>query len=511
YYWDENGVHKFLNFCESEVRFNNSFGRTPCRFSPVQVFQFANIFGLVKENGNRLIRDAYIFVPRKFGKTTSMASLAVYDLLYGDHNAEVYIGANSYDQAKKCFNEVRAIMLDHDPYQETFRINREIISYKYNERDSLIQCLTANAKTKDGLSASLVIMDEYAQARNTKGKNGADLKNVLTTSMGIRENPLTIVITTASDVTDGAFYAELEGVKAVLRGEQDNDNLFADLFMPDVEDKEDDPATWAKVQPHLGVTIKSDFYELEWQKAQLSAENLLAFRTKLLNVFAVNEAKSWFSLTKAQALIGKFDIDKESKGSEVAIAFDLSIRDDFSAVSYTCYKGQTKKFYCHTDYYFPEGALDGHPNQHLYREWAEEGHLKLCKGDRISFETIAGDILRRTRFLYVRRISYDAYKAQDLVNLLSQYDHSGSTMTPFKQTYGEFNKVVESFEVLAYSNIPRIEFNDNPINTYCLTNCTIDTDSLGNKKPIKIAPNKKIDGVITCLMNIGAITSLLRQ
>lgn len=75
-------------------------------------------------------------------------------------------------------------MFDIDPKEKHFRVNREKITFKDRGRDSLIQCLTANAKTKDGLFASLVIMDEYAQARNTAGKNGADLKNVLTTSMG---------------------------------------------------------------------------------------------------------------------------------------------------------------------------------------------------------------------------------------------------------------------------------------------------------------------------------------
>ena len=93
--------------------------------------------------------------------------------------------------------------------------------------------------------ASLVIMDEYAQARNTAGKNGADLKNVLTTSMGPRREPLTIIITTASDVVDGPFAHELDGVMAVLRGEAESDTMFASIFMPDVDDAEDSPETWA--------------------------------------------------------------------------------------------------------------------------------------------------------------------------------------------------------------------------------------------------------------------------
>jgi phage terminase large subunit-like protein len=460
-------------------------------------------------DGRRLIRTAYLFVPRKFSKTTSCAALAVYDMLFGDNNAQAYVGANSYDQAKICFDEIRDIMLGIDPGQKLFRVNREKITFRGGGRDSLIQCLTANAKTKDGLFASLVIMDEYAQARNTAGKNGADLKNVLTTSMGPRREPLTVVITTASDVVDGPFYHELEGVCAVLRGEAENDTMFASIFMPDVDDAEDDPATWSKVQPHLGITVQPDYYERQYEEATLSAENMLAFRTKLLNIFTINDEKTWFTHEKAQELVGDFNIDSVSGHPECAVAFDLSVRDDFSAVSYTIYSRTEKMFFSHTDYYFPEGALRGHPNEHLYRLWHEKGYLKLCKGEKIDVKQIAGDILARSKTLNIIRIGYDAYKAQELVNILASVG-ARYVLTPYRQTYGSFNLPVESFEMLAYENPPKIMLNDNPINVFCLENCVIDVDKLENKKPIKISQYRKIDGAITMLMTLGQLYSFER-
>lgn len=398
YEWSPKRVKHFFRFYQA-LRFSGINGRTRYKLTPVQAFQFANIFGFVKPDGRRLIRSVYLFVPRKFSKTTSSAALAVYDMLFGDNNAQAYVGANSYDQAKICFDEIRAIMFDLDAGGRHFRVNREKITFLDRGRDSLIQCLTANAKTKDGLFASLVIMDEYAQARNTAGKNGADLKNVLTTSMGPRREPLVIVITTASEVVDGPFKGELDGVMAVLRGEKTNDTMFASIFMPDVDDDEGDPATWAKVQPHLGITVQPDYYEREYENAQLSAENMLAFRTKLLNIFCVSDEKTWFTYEKANDLLGKFDIDNVAGHPDCAVAFDLSIHDDFSAVSYTIYSTESKKFYCHTDYYFPEGALKGHPNEQLYRSWHAQGHLQFCKGQKIDVAQIAEDILRRSKRL----------------------------------------------------------------------------------------------------------------
>ena len=506
--WKAKRVQKKIRLYE-KLRFSGTTGRRRYKLTPVQVFQFANIFGFARPDGRRLIRIVYIFVPRKFSKTTFAAFLAVDDMLFGDYNAEAYVGANSYDQAKKCFNEIRLIMFDLDPKQKHFRINREMVAFKDRGRESLAQCLTANAQTKDGLFASLAILDEYAQARNTANKNGADLKNVLTTSMGPRKNPLTVIITTASDVIDGPCYKELEGVKKVLRGEAENDVMFADLFLPDADDEEGDPRTWRKVQPHLGITVQPDYYEIEWQNAQLSAENMLAFRTKLLNIFTVNEIKTWFGYQDAKALTGNFDIDGVKGRPDCAVAFDLSVHDDFSAVAYTIYVRESKRFYSHVDYYFPVGALKGHPNERLYRLWHEQGHLKFCKGRKIDVRQIANDIQARSKVLNIIRIGYDGYKAQDLVNILRAMG-GDKQLQSYSQTYGNFNLPVESFEMLAYDDPPRITLNDNPINVYCLTNCVLDEDNLENKKPLKISQYRKIDGVIVVLMTLGQLYTFER-
>lgn len=508
YDWKPKRVKRFFKFYQA-LKFSGLKGRTRYKLTPVQAFQFANIYGFARPDGRRLIRTAYLFVPRKFSKTTSCAALAVYDMLFGDNNAKAYVGANSYDQAKICFDEIRNIMFDIDGKGKHFRVNREKITFKDHGRDSLIQCLTANAKTKDGLFASLVIMDEYAQARNTAGKNGADLKNVLTTSMGPRREPLTIVITTASEVVDGPFAHELDGVLRVLRGEAESDTMFASIFMPDVDDAEDDPKTWAKVQPHLGITVQPDYYANEWEAAQLSAENMLAFRTKLLNVFTINDEKTWFTYEKAQELIGDFDIDHVTGFPQCAVAFDLSVHDDFSAVTYTLYSSEAKRFYSHTDYYFPEGALSGHPNEQLYMLWHEKGYLQFCKGQKIDVRQITEDILRRGRIVNIIRIGYDAYKAKDLVSVLSSVG-ARNVLTPYSQTYGSFNLPVESFEMLAYDEPPKITLNDNPINVFCLTNCVIDMDNLENKKPLKLSQYRKIDGTITLLMTLGLLYSFER-
>lgn len=495
YEWREKQVRKFFVFYES-LRFSGVKGRQHYKLTPVQCFQFANIFGFYRADGRRLTTDVLLFVPRKYGKTTSSASLAVYDLLFGDRNAQSYVCANDFNQAKICFDEIRNIVMDFDPQMSCFKVNREKIFCKLPQRETTATCLTANAKTKDGLNASLVVMDEYSQAKTS------ELKGTLVSSMGARENPLVVTITTASDMFNGPFYNELEAVKKVLLGEAENDGLFAHLFMPDVDDGENDPKTWTKVQPHMGITVKSDYYKQYYMRAQNNADEMLTFRTKLLNQFVSNERVAWMSQEKAQSLLEDFSFEHLSNRPQCMCAFDLSVKDDFSAVAYTCYDRPTKKFYSEVYYYFPSGQLEKHPNRELYKRWVEDGHLILCEGDCIDYQQIGNDIIEKSKKLRILQIGYDAYKAPDLVAMLTAMG-GRNALKPFPQTHGAFNMPVESFELMAHHSPPQIALNNNPINAYCLANAVVDEDRLGNRKIVKPSLNRKIDGAICVLMTIG--------
>ena len=485
-------VKKFIVFYEN-LKFSGLKGRVKYRLTPIQVFQFANILGFYRTPEKRLCRDAIIFVQRKYSKTTSVASLAIYDLLFGDANAQAYVAANSYDQAQICFGEIKNILKSLDKRFKNFKINREQVFSKRRGRTSFARCLASNPDKLDGLNASTVILDEFSQA------DSAELKNVLTSSMGARVNPMTIVITTASDKLESPFVNMLNSYKAVLRGEVENDSIFAHIFEPDVNDAEDDPHTWAKVQPHLGITVQADYYENEYRKAQMTAEDMLTFRTKLLNLFVQDEAKVWFTSGEIEAMC-KDDNDLETLKNrpDAMVAVDLSVCDDFSSVSYNIYLPEIKMFHIHNDYYFPRKMLISHPNRELYERWAADGYLRLCDGNVIDYRMIVNDINARNReSVRILNIGYDPYKSMEFVNMMGA-SGAKKVLQPIKQTYGTFTSPVESFEIAARTG--RVTFNYNPINWYCFGNAVIDEDRLENRKPIKKSQNAKIDGAVTSVM-----------
>lgn len=500
YEFRRKSVKKVLLAMES-FRFPTKKGMRPLRLSPIQVFLLCCIYGFYKDNGRRLTQYVMLFVPRKFGKTTLVAGIAEYDLIFGDSDAQVYVCANSYNQAKICFDNIRNSLRSIDRSGTKFRVNREAIYNFMKGKTSYARCLASDPSTLDGLNASTYILDEYSQSKS------AGLRNVMATSTGTRDNPLELIITTASDLQDGPCVETLRSYRSILMGDQQDDSVFALLLEPDVDDKEDDPATWRKVQPHIGVTVNEDYYAGKWIKAQQTAEDMLAFRTKLLNVFAVNEAQTWLTPDEIRELFKKVDIMNIGGTPYCMVSIDLSVWDDFSCVCYGVYMPDTASFHFHLDYYLPEATLTKHANRELYTLWRDKGYLKVLKGEAIDYGIIVNDILMHNGPLRIVGIGYDPYKSKEAVNLL-QAAGAGNVLKGIRQTYGEFTGPVETMELLVKSK--KCSFSPNPITAWCFGNCQMDEDRLGNRKPIKRNARYKIDGAVTTLMNIHQFNNFKR-
>jgi phage terminase large subunit-like protein len=194
------------------------------------------------------------------------------------------------------------------------------------------------------------------------------------------------------------------------------------------------------------------------------------------------------------------------KGKPMAmVALDLSVSDDFSVVVYNIYSAVNKKFYLYLDCYIPEETLVNHPNAELYKIWINAGWMHVCEGAVIDGKVIVRDILRRSKLMKIKQIGYDAYKSQEIVNLLaSAISANGAApekiLKPVPQNYASFTSPVETFEMAAKSNPPRVAMDMNPIWPYCFGNCYLDIDKMENKKPLKRMANCKIDAAIGALM-----------
>lgn len=496
----KNEVKKFFTFYET-LKFPSNKGMQSFQLTPNQCFIFANILGFYyKESGYRVCRDALLFCPRKWSKTTSVASLAIFDCLFGDADSQAYVASNSFAQSKICFDIIRNSLKALDPKLSHFRLNREIIYNLMANRTSFIRCLSTSADRLDGLNASVIINDEFAQA------DTADLKNVLTSSMGVRKNPLTVTITTASSKLESPFVAMLENYKKILEGEIDNDRVFSIIFQPDEEDDISDIKTWRKVQPHLGITVNEEFYKTEYQKALMSADDMMEFKTKLLNVFTKNATEIWINKSVIERNTEHFDFSMLKARPQCMVSVDLSVKDDFSCVCYALYDSINKRFVFKNFYYVPKVTAENHPNRAMYKELIDKGYLIVCGEEVIDYKQIASDIIENSKYLNILQIGYDAYRSKEFINIIKTSGIRCSV--PYSQTYSNFTSPVESFELAIYEG--RLKFDDNPLNAYCISNVMIDEDKMQNKKPIKKSRNDKIDGAICILMCLGMFQNYKR-
>lgn len=298
----------------------------------------------------------------------------------------------------------------------------------------------------------------------------------------------------------------LKAYKKILEGEICNDNIFAAIFEAEEGDDIGDPNVWHRVQPMLGVSVKESFYEAEHAKAMMSAEDMVAFKTKLLNMFTQPITTQWIKPSMVTRNLLDLNIEKITTRPMCMVGVDLSISDDISAVGYGLYDSINKSFAFYVDYYIPQQTVDHHYNSEMYRKWVDEGYLKICGDEVIDYEQIGRDIIAKSKFLNILSIAYDAYKSKDLVNFLKAM--GVKCLQAYRQVYSAFTAPVESFEMGLAEN--KIKLDNNPITQWMINNVVIDEDSMGNKKPIKCTANRKIDGVITILEALGQFMSWRR-
>lgn len=576
YKWHKVRARLVIHILET-LKYQTDDGLMRIRLQPVQVFMVSVPFGLVKEvkeanekKLRRVIRDIIWMVPRKFGKTTLIAGLAVVEFFFGPRNAEVDVVSTTGKQAKICYNMIKTAMMDlvrttTSLQRVKLKYNREMISYE-NPLDGAqsVNVFGDNPDALNGYKPSMAIEDESAAMDDKPSKAGNESRNTLESGQGPRKEPLSFQITTASKYVNGPFAQSLKGIKEVLAGNSKNDQLFAMLFCPDVDDREDDPATWDKCHPMLGETVQADYYEKEWQKAKDNATYLNEFRTKQLNVFAVPETKAWISAETVAKLMIKWEpldmpvLRENPKAPKwrAMIGLDLAQKWDFTAVSIAIFRKDLNQMWVHTKYFLPDGvrvwvepkeegqpnmaatptdgtdgggrtaayeegdtywkedelyvyrqemAYDGqihsgHPNKKLYHRWIEDGQMVLTHGTIVDYDVVARYIYELAQRFPVEKIGYDDYKWQDFASKLARMGGSEG-LVAFGQTYGDFTPPTKAFELGVERGTILLAESD--VTKWCFQNAILDEDPRGNVKPVKSGEYNRIDGVVTSIMACG--------
>lgn len=312
----------------------------------------------------------------------------------------------------------------------------------------------------------------------------------------MRENPLSIVITTAGFNLFSPCYNMRRTNIEILYGKKEDDTQFTAIYTLDDGDDWQDSSNWIKANPCLGVTVKEQYLKEQVTQAINNTSMEVGIRTKNFNQW-LSTSDVWISNDLLLKSSEQLDISF-FKDLNVYMGVDLSAVSDLTAVS-ICAEIDSK-YYFKTYYFLPQSALSDNSNSELYKDWKRKGLLYITDGNVVDYDYILSTIMKINQTAYINKIAYDNWNAtQWAINATAE----GLPLEPFSQALWHFNRPTKELERLLKSD--RVIIDDNEITRYCFSNVTIKTDHNENCKPIKEERQQKIDGVIAMLQALGCM------
>lgn len=242
-------------------------------------------------DGRRRYRSCLLMLPRKNGKTELAAAIAVYCLLFDSKQGEIYLAAADREQAGKVFGAMMA-MLRADPVLygqvEIVESQKRIV---HRKSGSFAKAISAEAYSKHGFNASVVIYDELHAAGTRR-----ELYDVLVTSQGGRVEPLFIAISTAGYDRHSILY-ELYAHAMKVKENPSLDPTFLPIIYEAAEDADwTDERVWKQANPALGDFRSLEDMRILCQRAQQIPAQEMTFRRLYLNQWT-ESAERWLPLS----------------------------------------------------------------------------------------------------------------------------------------------------------------------------------------------------------------------
>jgi phage terminase large subunit-like protein len=479
--------------------------------SPWQEQIVRQIFGWKRRNGLRLIRQVYIEIPRKNGKTEFAAALSLLVMLGdGEMKGQGYFLAVSKEQANDTVFEKTRLMVG---LSET--LSREIEVTKTSlycpALEASFKPMSSKAGTKQGFSPTFLLADELHVWPD------GEVHEVVRKGMGARRQPLEILLTTAGEPNIGYGWQMHEYAENVISGTTINPTFLAVIFAADPKDDWRDPATWAKANPNLNISVKEDFLAEMVMQAEGNARLIGDFKRYHLNI--------WNSETTAGIPMPQWDacritpVTLESlKGRNPIGALDLSSTQDITALTLGAKKINGEEgvdLWWH--FWIPkEGLAERCRHDKIdYMQWIADGFMTATDGASVDYNAIrafiTGAVEHRnagtiplTQSVGLKEIFYDPYNARQISTDLTT---DGLLMVEHRQ--GPPSMSGPSKEFLWMIGRGSLNHGNNPIARWMATCTQFEPDRRENICPVKpdrYRSIKRIDGIVTAIMAVGRLT-----
>lgn len=474
----------------------------PLTPDPWQVaYILAPIFGWVKQDeyGDwvRIIRNFYLDIPRKNGKSTLAGGLAIYlTAADGEPAAQVLAAATRKDQARYVFDPIKALcdrapaLRGHvKPYQSKIL---------HPASGSYFQVVASEGDALHGANVHGAVIDEL-HLHKTK-----DLVEAIETGTGSRSQPLVVKITTADEGKPNTIYAQNRHyveqlAKKIFRDETRYGVVFA-------VDRDADPfsvATLKRANPGYGISPTRNFLKGEAEAAKNDPAKLAAYKRLYLGI-RTKQTTAYIDLKEWRANAGPGPIqDTDLLGRECYGGLDLGSVSDLTALCWLFPQPHGDGYDALWRIWTPEDnldALDKRTAGSASKLWVPQGWLQTTPGNVTDYAYIKKQILDDSELFSVQSIGFDRWNSSHLVTELMEQDVN---MVRVGQGYMSMNPALKEVSRLTKMGAagtlkdrrPRLRNGGNPVMVWMIDNLAVTTDPAGNVKPDKANSNEKIDGV----------------
>ena len=492
FYFDEEVGNRPIEFIETFCKQSQGIIGAPMRLDLFQKAFIQTLFGwLEKDTGFRRFRETLFLCGRKNGKSTLLSGIALYMLIAdGEGAAEIYSVATKKDQAKKVLTEAINMVRQSPELRAVLKKRRNDIFFPTTA--SVFEALASDSNTLDGLNSHAVIIDELHAIRNR------GLYEVMKQSTSSRRQPLVVMITTAGTVRECIFDDMYEYARDVADGVIVDDRFLPVLYEIDSRDEWTDPQKWVKANPGLG-TIKqyktlADFVD----RAKKNPKDVPGVLCKDFN-YRENSASSWLSYDEIRN-DATFGIEEVYNTYAIG-GCDLSATTDLTCASLMIRKPKDKTVYVLQHYFLPQARVDSIEEKDRVKEapytvWAEKGLLTICPGNRVDYSAVTGWFceMRDKHKIDAFKIGYDRALAGYWVDEMKS---NGFEMEAVAQ--GPFTWSQPMRDMGAALSDKIVNYNNNVILRWCLSNTAEKKSGLNNIQPVKITEKRRIDGMVSLL------------
>ncbi|HQK28329.1 MAG TPA: terminase large subunit [Smithellaceae bacterium] len=493
YYFNKNAALKAFAFFSLLRHSKGEFAGRPFELSDWQMFIVWCLFGWMRPDGSRRFRYAYVEVARKNGKTTFAAAIALYMLvLDGEDGAEVYMAATTRGQARICWTEARNMVGKSSAL--TKKIQRWSHALTMESTLSKMEPLSRDSDKLDGLNPHFAVIDEF-HAHKTD-----DLYNVLKSATGARRQPMLFTITTAGFDKLGPCFSMRKTYIDILKGIKEQDNTFVIIFTLDEVDDWKDPKNWGKSNPNLGVSVKADYLNEEFNSAvNRGGSEEVNFKTKNLNVW-VDAPTVWI---KDELVVSCRHgvMDEELTGQVCYAGLDLASHVDITALA--LYFPELKAVKVH--YWIPEAKVEEESDRVDYKRWVAQGRIFTTEGNVIDIDTHVDQIYEIVKRYNCRNIAFDPAKAYHGTVQGLQKKGLNQVLDEFDQGIRSMSEPTRELERMVTGG--EIDLMGDPVLRWMFRNAVAVKDANDNIKLHKDKSQNKIDGLIAIVNAIGGYMS----